>query len=101
MGNAYRRCHVCIQEIGDFPLNQTLTEVRMGKKIEKLQRVVKKLAARYGEDDSDLQRLQSALALLKEDKQLQQERRRFGPAGVAFLTPAKRIYYESRTEDLH
>jgi hypothetical protein len=73
----------------------------MGKKVEKLQRVVRKLALRYGDDDVDVQRLQIALALLNEDKQQSPERRRFGPSATVFLTPAKRIYYESQPEELH
>jgi hypothetical protein len=73
----------------------------MGKKVEKLQRVVKKLAARYGQDDVDVKRLQSAVDLLADDKQAQKERRRYGPQSATFLTPAKRIYYESLSEARH
>ncbi len=73
----------------------------MGKKAEKLQRVVKKLAARYGQDDLDVQRLQSAIDVLTAEKQTQKERRRYGPQSVTFLTPAKRIYYESFPETRH
>ena len=73
----------------------------MGKKVQKLQRVMDKLATRYGEEDVDVLRLQATLEALREDKQKLQERRRFGPSETAFLTPAKRLYYASLSEPLH
>jgi len=73
----------------------------MGKKVQKLQRVVAKLATRYGEDDVDVQRLQAALEVLSEDTQKWQEQRRFGPSEPTFLTPAKRLYYASLSVPMH
>jgi hypothetical protein len=67
----------------------------MGKKTDKLQRVVEKLASRYGEQDEDVQRLQSALVVLQAAKLHPVERRHFGTPQAVFLTPAKRIYYAS------
>ena len=69
----------------------------MGKKTDKLQRVVEKLASRYGDEDIDVQRLQSALQVLQAAKSHPVERRQYGTPQAVFLTPAKRIYYASPT----
>ena len=71
----------------------------MGKKADKLQRVVKKLASRYGKEDADVQRLQLALDILDAEKKQQLERRRFGPAEIAFMTPAKQLFYATVLSD--
>lgn len=74
----------------------------MGKKTDKLQRVVEKLATRYGEEDEDVRRLQSALDILNAGRQkLPSERRRYGPSETTFLTPAKKLYYASSAELPH
>jgi hypothetical protein len=69
----------------------------MGQKTDKLQRVVEKLASRYGDQDVDVQKLQSALRVLQATKLDQVDRRPFGTSQAVFLTPAKRIYYASPT----
>jgi hypothetical protein len=73
----------------------------MGKKADKLQRVVKKLASRYGDKDADVERLQLALDILNAEKKQQLERRRFGPTETAFMTPAKQLFYASVTDAMH
>ena len=65
----------------------------MGKKTDKLRRIVDKLTQHYGPDDSDVQRLQSELDMLeafefrypsKFDKKVPIK---------AFCTPAKQLFY--------
>ena len=67
----------------------------MGKKTDKLQRIVEKMATRYGQQDEDVRQLESVLEFrLAAPKQVA-ERRRYGPSEAKFLTPAKQIYYAS------
>lgn len=74
----------------------------MGKKVNKLQHLVEKLGDRYGREDEDVRRLQSALDLLQDSKKVDtKERRRFGPLETTFLTPAKRIFYANEAQQSH
>lgn len=74
----------------------------MGKKVNKLQHLIEKLADRYGQEDEDVRRLQSALDLTQSSKKVDaKERRRFGPSETTFLTPAKRIFYAHDSEQPH
>ena len=70
----------------------------MGKKVDKLQRLVDKMATRYGQQDEDVQQLRAALESLQTLPKAPTERRRFGPGGANFLTPAKQVYYGLSTE---
>lgn len=67
----------------------------MGKKIEKLRRVVNKLSNRYGADDIDVQRLQSELEVLLALEQRRPERRSYKVADFKFQTPAKQLFLNS------
>ena len=74
----------------------------MGKKVNKLQHLIEKLANRYGREDEDVRRLQSALDLTEASKKMDaDERRRFGLSETTFLTPAKRIFYGQDSEQTH
>ena len=70
----------------------------MGKKVDKLQRLVDKMATRYGQQDEDVLQLKAALESLQAMPKQLPERRRFGPAGANFLTPAKQMFYASTAE---
>ena len=66
----------------------------MGKKVNRLQHLIEKLTDRYGQEDEDVKRLQSALDLSQAFKKLDaKDGPRFGPSETSFLTPAKRIFY--------
>lgn len=67
----------------------------MGKKTEKLQRVVKKLAGRYGADDKDVLRLASELKALETLESRRPERRSYKAADFKFQTPAKQLFFGS------
>jgi predicted lipid-binding transport protein (Tim44 family) len=68
----------------------------MGKKVDKLKRVVAKLSARYGEADLDVLRLQCDLEMLES---LERARREKEPAGnkksFDFRSASRRIYSDS------
>lgn len=65
----------------------------MGKKTEKLQRVVKKLANRYGADDEDVIRLEAELKVLQGMETRRPERRSYKAADFKFQTPAKQLFF--------
>ncbi|MDR7308850.1 hypothetical protein [Rhodoferax saidenbachensis] len=67
----------------------------MGKKTEKLQRVVKKLANRYGAGDEDVVRLASELRVLESLESRRPERRSYKPSDFKFQTPAKQLFFGS------
>ena len=68
----------------------------MGKKVDKLKRVVAKLAARYGEADVDVRRLQSDLQMLVS---LEQATRENEPPrhkkSFDFRSASRRLYSDS------
>ena len=65
----------------------------MGKKTEKLKRVVQKLSKRYGVDDENVQRLQAELIFLESLEVSRPERRTYGAQHFSFQTPAKQLYF--------
>lgn len=73
----------------------------MGKKTEKLRRVVQKLSERYGVDDESVQRLQSELTVLESLEVARPERRSYKPQEFKFQTPAKQLYFASSEEVRH
>jgi hypothetical protein len=73
----------------------------MTKKTEKLRHVVKKLSARYGANDLDVQRLQAELDVL-----VALESQRVGKASTSlqearFQSPAKQLYLASQSDGMH
>lgn len=73
----------------------------MGKKTEKLQRVVKKLANRYGDGDEDVVRLESELKVLEALELRRPERRSYKAADFKFQTPAKQLFFGSSEPTSH
>jgi hypothetical protein len=73
----------------------------MGKKTEKLRRIVSKMAARYGAEDTDVQRLQAELEALEafefrypdplDTKQKRHE----------FRTAARQLFYANAPDQTH
>jgi hypothetical protein len=73
----------------------------MSKKTEKLRQVVKKLSARYGSGDADVQRLQIELDVL-----IALESQRSGNVTrylqeAKFQSPAKQLYFASQSDGMH
>lgn len=73
----------------------------MGKKTEKLQRVVNKLSNRYGADDEDVVRLQTELEVLAALEQRRPERRSYKAMDFKFQTPAKQLFLGSSEQTNH
>ncbi len=73
----------------------------MGKKTEKLQRVVQKLANRYGIDDVDVVRLASELAVLESLEAGRPERRARKRQDFKFQTPAKQLFFSAGERAKH
>lgn len=72
----------------------------MGKKAEKLRRIVNKLSHRYGTDDPDVQRLQSELDVLDAFDFRYPDKFDAKSRVHEFRTSARQLYYASadRTE---
>jgi hypothetical protein len=73
----------------------------MGKKVEKLRHLVKKLAIRYGEDDADVARLRAEIDALGERQVLPAERRVPSEKPVDFQSATKRLYRTTTGGDTH
>jgi hypothetical protein len=73
----------------------------MGKKTEKLQRVVQKLANRYGADDADVVRLASELRVLESLETGRPERRARKRQEFKFQTPAKQLFFSTGERAKH
>lgn len=73
----------------------------MGKKTEKLQRVVKKLANRYGAGDEDVLRLASELKVLESLESPRTERRSYKTSDFKFQTPAKQLFFSADETTSH
>lgn len=73
----------------------------MGKKTEKLQRVVKKLADRYGASDEDVLRLASELKVLESLESPRPERRSYKTSDFKFQTPAKQLFFSADEPTSH
>lgn len=73
----------------------------MGKKTEKLQRVVHKLANRYGADDADVMRLASELKVLESLETQRPERRSRTRQDFKFRTPAKQLFLSAGERTKH
>ena len=73
----------------------------MGKKTEKLRRIVDKLGQRYGADDSDVQRLQSELDGLEAFEFCYPNKYEHKSPGHAFSTRARQLYVASGLEKVH
>jgi hypothetical protein len=80
---------------------QLLEDIKMSKKLDKLRNVVGKLAARYGEHDDDVRRLQVELDALEACVVPPQfERRAPTPDKFNFQSLAKQHYNASRHKAL-
>jgi hypothetical protein len=73
----------------------------MGKKTEKLRRVVNKLTNKYGPKDADVLRLQSELNVLESLESHRPERRSYKTADFKFQTPAKQLFFRSGEQAEH
>jgi hypothetical protein len=73
----------------------------MGKKSEKLRRVVKKLSDRYGVDDESVLRLQSELSVLELLEAAPPERRKYKTQELKFQSPAKQLFLASSANTKH
>lgn len=73
----------------------------MGKKTEKLQRIVKKLANRYGASDEDVVRLATELQVLEALESRRPERRSYKAADFKFQTPAKQLFFTADEPPTH
>ena len=73
----------------------------MGKKTEKLRRVVNKLGQRYGVEDADVQRLQSELDVLEAFEFRYPSKFEHTSPGHAFSTPAKQLFYAASVAPVH
>jgi len=73
----------------------------MGKKTEKLRRVVRKLSDRYGAEDESVRRLQSELAVLEALEAPPLERRSYKTQDIKFQTPAKQLFFATSEEIRH
>lgn len=73
----------------------------MGKKSEKLRRVVNKLGQRYGVEDTDVQRLQSELDVLEAFEFRYPSKFKYKSPGHAFRTPAKQLFYAGSVASVH
>ena len=72
----------------------------MRNKLETLHRLVRKLGARYGQDDEDVARLKLELdALETKIEESRTERRK--PAPCTFQTPAKEHFHSSSPQAIH
>lgn len=72
----------------------------MSNTVHKLQRLVEKMEARYGQQDEDVLQLRAALESLRAMQRPPAERRHLGPSGPNFLSPAKQLYYASSIEPI-
>ncbi|APW42475.1 hypothetical protein [Rhodoferax saidenbachensis] len=73
----------------------------MGKKTEKLRRVVAKLSDRYGAEDQDVLRLGLELKVLESLEVARPERRAYKAQELMFQTPAKQLYFASMSDLTH
>ena len=73
----------------------------MGRKTEKLQRVVKKLANRYGASDEDVVRLATELKVLEALESRRPERRSYKTSDFKFQTPAKQLFFTADEPPTH
>jgi hypothetical protein len=73
----------------------------MRKKTEKLHRLVKKLASRYGDDDVDVMRLKAELDALTEKKDNHFERRASPEPRNDFRSATRRLYHATTAGDSH
>ena len=68
----------------------------MGRKIDRLRRVVQKLGARYGDDDMDVQRLRQELVALETAGERQcVERRKVQLCRYTFGSVARQHYFDN------
>ncbi len=73
----------------------------MGKKTQKLQRIVQKLANQYGADDEDVVRLASQLTVLESLEACSPERRAKQRKDFMFQTPAKHLFFSTSEQATH
>ena len=73
----------------------------MGKKTQKLQRIVQKLASQYGADDEDVVRLASELTVLESLEAHRPERRARKRKDFMFQTPAKQLFFSTSRQVSH
>lgn len=73
----------------------------MGKKTQKLQRIVQKLANQYGADDKDVMRLTSELTVLESLEAHRPERRARKRKDFMFQTPAKQLFFNTGEQMTH
>lgn len=73
----------------------------MGKKTQKLQRIVQKLANQYGAEDEDVVRLVSELAVLESLEAPRPERRARKRKDFMFQTPAKQLFFSTSEQATH
>jgi len=73
----------------------------MGKKAEKLRRMVNKMAVRYGADDPDVQRLQSELDALDAFDFRYPEKFEAKARGREFRTSARQLFYANAAKSTH
>lgn len=73
----------------------------MGKKAEKLRRIVNKLSHRYGADDTDVQRLQMELDALDAFDFRYPDKFAAKSRGPEFRTSARQLYYADAERSDH
>jgi hypothetical protein len=73
----------------------------MGKKTDKLHRLVKKLVSRYGVDDVDVMRLRAELDVLVAKEATTLERRESPQSNIDFRSATRRLYHASTGGDSH
>jgi len=77
----------------------SLEEVSMGKKDEKLRRLVKKLALRYGDNDPDVVRLKTELDALHQKQMATADHRTLHKPDLDFRSEARRLYHATVSGD--
>ncbi len=73
----------------------------MGKKTQKLHRILQKLANQYGADDEDVVRLASQLTVLDALEARHPERRAKKRKEFMFQTPAKQLFFSTGGQAMH
>jgi hypothetical protein len=73
----------------------------MGKKAEKLRRIVNKMAIRYGADDPDVRRLQAELDALDAFDFHYPEKFASKSRGRDFRTSARQLFYAAAPKSTH
>ena len=73
----------------------------MGKKAEKLRRIVNKMAIRYGADDPDVQRLQAELDTLDAFDFRYPDKFAAKARGREFRTSARQLFYAAAPKSTH